>query len=110
MSQRNDAFAEVEALTRNVEKLDERLEQLGAMAGRNANSAASHISVNAGGLAVWAAVTACMVMLAVTIVGSIFIAIALSDLNRQSQELRQADATMQAYINAGLVQPKEPEE
>lgn len=110
MSQRNEAFAEVEALTRNVEKLDERLAQLDKLAGRNSNSANSNVTLGLGGLAPWLAVTACLVMLAVNIVGSVFIAIALSDLNRQAQELRQADATTQAYINAGLVQPKEPKE
>lgn len=110
MNQRNEAFAEVEALTRTVDKLDERLDQIDRLAGRSVNNSASHVTLGMGGVATWVALTACLVMLAVTIVGSIFIAIALSDLNRQAQELRQADATMQAYINAGLVQPKEPEE
>lgn len=72
---------------------------------RSGNTA--QISVNAGGMGIWAAVTACLIMLAVTIVLAVFVATGMADLNRQTQELRQADATIQAYINAGLVQPTE---
>lgn len=70
----------------------------------------AEISVNAGGAGLWAAVTACLVMLALSIVLAVFVATGMADLNRQTQELRQADATMQAYINAGLVQPQETQE
>lgn len=74
------------------------------------NSANSTIQVNAGGLALWAAVTACLVMLAVTIVLAVFVAIGMSDLNRQTQELREANEVQQAYINAAFSnQTKEPE-
>lgn len=69
--------------------------------------ATSNISVNAGGIGTWVAVTACLVVLAVTLVGSIYVAIGLADLNRQTQELRQADATLQAYINVGYQQKEE---
>lgn len=75
---------------------------------RSGNTA--QISVNAGGMGLWAAVTACLIMLGVTIVLAVFVATGMADLNRQTQELRQADATMQAYINAGLVQPQESNE
>lgn len=75
---------------------------------RSGNTA--QISVNAGGMGIWAAVTACLIMLGVTIVLAVFVATGMADLNRQTQELRQADATMQAYINAGLVQPQESNE
>lgn len=75
---------------------------------RSGNTA--QISVNAGGMGIWAAVTACLIMLGVTIVLAVFVATGMADLNRQTQELRQADATMQAYINAGYVQPKESNE
>lgn len=67
----------------------------------------AQISVSAGGIGVWVAVTACLVMMAALLVGTVFVAIGMSDLNRQAQELRQTDQTIQAYINAGLVQPKE---
>lgn len=67
----------------------------------------AQISVNAGGVAVWMAVVACMVAVAVVLTASIFVAIAVSDLNEQARELRYKTDTIQAYINAGMVQPKE---
>ena len=85
------------ALNRFIDRLD-RMD-------RSSNTA--QISVNAGGMGIWAAVTACLVMLGVSIVLGVFVATGMADLNRQTQELRQADATTQAYINAGLVQPQE---
>lgn len=107
MSQRNDAFAEVEALTRNVEKLDERLEQLGGMAGRNANSAASHISVNAGGVGVWISTTLCMVMLAV----NILLIVILVDHNRQIGRMQDhlgAIYMMAPHLKPDKVTPEAP--
>lgn len=68
------------------------------------------ITVNAGGVGLWVAVTACLVSMAISIVGLILVGLALSDLNRQTQELRQSDATTQAYLNAYFSQPKEPKE
>lgn len=88
------------ALNRFIDRLD-RMD-------RSGNTA--QISVNAGGMGIWAAVTACLVMLGVSIVLGVFVATGMADLNRQTQELRQADATTQAYINAGLVQPQESDE
>lgn len=88
------------ALNRFIDRLD-RMDRTGNTA---------QISVNAGGMGIWAAVTACLVMLGVSIVLGVFVATGMADLNRQTQELRQADATTQAYINAGLVQPQESNE
>lgn len=88
------------ALNRFIDRLD-RMDRTGNTA---------QISVNAGGMGIWAAVTACLVMLGVSIVLGVFVATGMADLNRQTQELRQADATTQAYINAGLVQPQESDE
>lgn len=88
------------ALNRFSDRID-RLERV---------SSTAQISVNAGGAGLWAAVTACLVMLALSIVLAVFVASGMADLNRQTQELRQADATIQAYINAGLVQPQESDE
>lgn len=80
---------------------------LSAARGIVSHSPSSQIVVQAGGIAVWLAVTACVVMVAVTLSAVVFIGLGLSDLNRQTQELRQTDQTIQAYINAGLVQPEE---
>lgn len=97
---RRDVYSEIQGLSENLTKL------VAARGDVTANPAAT-ITVNAGGVAVWASVTACLIMLAVTIVGGVLIAMALSNLNQQTQELRQTDQTIQAYINAGLVQPEE---
>lgn len=70
-------------------------------------SPTSTVTISAGSIGVWVAATACLVALAAVMVGSIFVAIALSDLNRQTQELRQTNETQQAYINAAFAQPEE---
>jgi hypothetical protein len=87
---------------------EDRIALVRALVDQPGNTNTSSVQINAGGVGIWIAITACLIMLAVTMVGSIFIAIALSDLNRQTQELREADVVLQAYINAGYVsQPKE---
>lgn len=109
MNQGNELLREqAEQLRKNLDVLADRLDEISQL--RSTQAATSTVQINAGGVGVWVASTACAVILAVTIVASVFLAIALSDLNRQAQELRQTDATIQAYINAGLVKPKEPEE
>ena len=86
--------------------LDETRHLLAPMGYGNAQ-----ITVSAGGVGLWIAVTACAVIMAVTVVASVFVAVGMADLNRQTQELRQADATFNAYLVAGYIQPKEePEE
>lgn len=118
MSQRNVAFAEVEALTRNVEKLDERLSQLDRLAGKAGSAAASNINVHGGGVAVWLAATACVVSLLVIILASVFVASIFTmqnaqileikaDLNAQTKELRDADKVIHAYINTGQMPAQE---
>lgn len=95
---------EINELTRALDRFSDRIDRLERV------SSTAQISVNAGGMGIWAAVTACLVMLALSLVLAVFVASGMADLNRQTQELRQADATIQAYINAGLVQPQESNE
>lgn len=85
---------------------EDRIAMVRALMEQPSNSNTSSVQINAGGVGIWIAITACLIMLAVTMVGSIFIAIALSDLNRQTQELREKDDILQAYINAGYIQPE----
>lgn len=66
----------------------------------------AQISVNAGGVAVWAAVAACFACLVGLLVGATFVAVAVSDLNRQTQEIRQINETQQAYINTYFSKPE----
>jgi len=75
---------------------------------RSTTNGSATVQINAGGVAVWVAATACLVMLAVVLVGTIFVAVAMSDLNRQTQELRERDDMLQAYINVAYgAQPEE---
>lgn len=69
-------------------------------------SSNSTVVVQAGGVAVWLAVVACAVVVGMTMTAMIFVAIGMSDLNRQTQEIRQTNETQQAYINAAFSQPE----
>lgn len=82
------------------------LDEVRQMTGPQANGVAQ-ITVSAGGVGIWLAVTACAMTLAAMLVGTVFVAIGMADLNRQTQELRQSDQTIQAYINAGYLPQKE---
>lgn len=66
---------------------------------RPETNAVSTITVNAGGVGVWIAATSCIAVLAAVLVGAIFVAFGMSDLNRQLQERRQKDEAQDAYIN-----------
>lgn len=90
-------------------ELRDLLPLLSAARGIVSHSPNATITVSAGGIGIWVAVTACVATLTGLLVGVIFVAIYLSDLNRQTQELRESDQVIQAYINAGMVQPKDPE-
>lgn len=97
-------------MTPDIDKsLDEILTRVSRLTKPSSNGIAQ-INVSAGGVGLWVAVTACLVSMAISIVGLILVGLALSDLNRQTQELRQSDATTQAYLNAYFSQPKEPKE
>lgn len=106
-----DRLREVkEEADRDLEtNLRELIPLMSAARGIVSHSPNATITVSAGGVGIWVAVTACVATLTGLLVGVIFVAIYLSDLNRQTQELRESDQVIQAYINAGMVQPKESE-
>lgn len=106
-----DRLREVkEEADRDLEtNLRELIPLMSAARGIVSHSPNATITVSAGGVGIWVAVTACVATLTGLLVGVIFVAIYLSDLNRQTQELRESDQVIQAYINAGMVQPKDPE-
>ncbi len=87
-------------------KIRDLITEVRQLSGPQATGTAQ-ITISAGGVGIWIAVTACAMTLAAMLVGTVFVAIGMADLNRQTQELRQSDQTIQAYINAGYVQPKE---
>lgn len=102
----DEAFEDLHGLRQDFDELKDSVEQIIAIKGLGStNSAASNININAGGIAVWAAVTACLVMLAVTIVSAIFVSIVLNDQGRQIG--RAQDHLTAIYMMAPHLKPKE---
>lgn len=79
-----------DALDRFSRKADEIL--------KSSNSNRAEIHVNAGGFGVWACLTACIVVVVVTIVGSVFVTRELSRQDQQMQELREKDEIHDAWL------------
>lgn len=76
-----------------VERLQKELDRL---LPRTENTA--KITVNAGGIGVWIAVTACVTMLAVVVVGSVFVTREFIRQDQQLKELRDNDGVHDAWI------------
>lgn len=102
MNGRNEAFAEVEALTRTVDKLDERLDQISRSAG-GVGIGQSTMNVHAGGVGVWIA-SACA---AVSMVIAFFLGVLFLDHSRKIDTLRDYIAAI--YAQAPHLQPTETE-
>lgn len=79
------------------------VEQLGRMQ-RTAPASQATITVNAGGLGLWIAVTCCAVMLAVGVVGCVAVSSAVQGQNRRIEKQDEALSRMQDYLNAIYVQ------
>lgn len=58
----------------------------------------SDININAGGLAVWISATACIVVMALSVVGAIYLIRELGEQDRQLQELREKDQIHDAWL------------
>jgi threonine/homoserine/homoserine lactone efflux protein len=86
-----------------AEKLDQasaRLEGAAkALAGFNTGNQ-SHISINAGGLAVWIATTACLIMLSVVVIGALWMSREVTRADQEMIELREQVKTTQTYLNS----------
>jgi len=98
-------------LDENLDRLDGLLRQAESITRGSPAHATGNatVHVNAGGLAVWVAATACAVCMAVLLAGAIFVAALLSEHGRQLQDLRQRDDVFQAYFNAGYAPEQETE-
>lgn len=112
MTNREEAIDEVVALAQNIERLESKLGTIDALTGRNSNTAASNVTLNAGGIGVWLAVSACAVSVAVTIVAVIFGALAISELGRQINDQgrqvgRAQDHLTAIYMMAPHLKPKD---
>lgn len=85
---------------------------LSELLGRNNSKAEIHI--NAGGLGVWVATTACVAMLCVLVVGALWASREFARMDQQMVEAREEIRTTQNYLNAIYIQaphlkPKEKE-
>lgn len=95
-------------------RLIEALDRLSAHVDRlerapQTGSNTTRVSINAGGVGIWIAVTCCLIMLTVCGIGGMWL---ISNTNRTDQAinaLRAVDETHQAYINA-YMQKRTPEE
>ena len=72
------------------------LQELGNLLPRNDNIA--KIEVNAGSIGVWLAATACVVCVAVMVVGGIFVTREFVRYDQQLQELREKDEIHDAWL------------
>jgi hypothetical protein len=76
-----------------VDELDDRIQRLEALArGQSNNRANSNITVNAGGMGVWIATTACLIMLVISI-GMMFLLMEERAVNRD--QMHQLNAIYQ---------------
>ena len=66
----------------------------------------SNVRIEAGGTGVWLATTCCLIMLAVALVGSIWLSRELTRQDAEMAALRDRNETFQAYINV-LMQKKD---
>ena len=83
----------MEPMETAVERLQKELDRL---LPRNENTA--KITVNAGGVGVWIAATACLVVMAVVVVGSIYVTREFTRQDQQLKELRDNDGVHDAWI------------
>jgi len=92
-------------LDESMDRLDGLLRKAESITSGSRTNATGNatVHVNAGGVAVWVAATACAVCMAVLIVGAVFVSVWMADQSREIQELRQNDDVLQAYINAGYL-------
>ena len=60
----------------------------------------SNVRIEVGGAGVWLATTCCLIMLAVALVGSIWLSRELTRQDAEMAALRDRNETFQAYINA----------
>lgn len=100
MNGRNEAFAEVEALTRNVQLLDDRLEQISKTAA-GVGIGQSTVNLSMGGVGVWIACTCA----AVCMVASLFLGVLFLDHSRKIDSLHDYIAAI--YAQAPHLRPTE---
>lgn len=93
-----DEKGEMEAFTRALDRFSEKADRL--LNTGNMNTA--KIEVNAGGIGVWLCLVACAVVVAVTLLGSIYMIDKMNTLDSQlkdvSKQMREKDDIHDAWI------------
>lgn len=80
----------------------------------NSGNTTSSIQVNAGGIGVWACLTACIMMLAMVMIGGMWMSREFNRIDREMTDRREGMERMQTYLSAIYAQaphlkPKEEE-
>lgn len=96
-------------LERQMMQLDERIMSMDTR--RNTvQSGVSTITVNAGGIGVWICVVCCAVMVTALACGGVAAHAVIGDLKQDVRSLKDGEKAIRAYINTGLLKPKEVED
>jgi len=64
----------------------------------------STITINAGGVGVWVAVTCCLVMLFSTLIGAVWLSREFARVDKELNERKEEGQRMQSYLSAIYVQ------
>jgi nitrogen fixation-related uncharacterized protein len=101
MDSSEEAWKELHGLRENFQELREGVVGLINDKGLGAsNTSASTMTINAGGVGVWLAVTACAVSVAVTMVAVVFGALVVSMQSGQISDQKQQIARAQDHLTA----------
>lgn len=85
-----------------IERFEEVIDSVSDRRSKNIGNAT--ITVNAGGVGVWVAVTCCLVMLALLLLGSLWASRELMRSDQEMQARKDENSKMTAYLQAIYVQ------
>ncbi len=85
-----------------IGRFEKVLDSVGSGNGRNIGT--STISINAGGVGVWVAVTCCLVMLSLLLLGSLWASHEMMRYDQEMQARKDENSKMTAYLQAIYVQ------
>ena len=100
-------------LERQMKQLDESLRGIEDRRS-SSNNGVSTITVNAGGVGVWACLTACIMMISMMLIGGMWMSREFNRIDREMTDRREGMERMQTYLSAIYAQaphlkPKEEE-
>ena len=85
----------------DVKKFQESVARFeGIFERRKSPSNNATINVNAGGVALWIAVTCCIVMFFSSSICAVFFVITIDNIHSELQERKEENSKMQSYLNA----------